>query len=397
MEEIVIVSGVRTPVGKFQGSLSDVSATTPRRGRGARGRAARAASSRSRSTNASWATSSRRDSGRIPRARLPSSAACRRKSAPSPSTWSAAQDCAPSRSRAQSIQTGNAEIVVAGGMESMTNAPYLLPQARSGFRMGNAVAVDSMVHDGLWDVYNDFHMGQTAELVAEKYGITREEQDCFALLSHRKARPHGAKAASPPKSFPWRSLRRRRASRRTLFERDESIREDASHRSAARPQARLQKGRHRHRRQRSGRQRRGGRCRRHVRGESARARPDADGAHRRARHQRHRSQMGHDGARQRRAQSHRAGRLVASTTSTSSNSTRPSPCRRSPSLRELGIPAGESQRQRRIGRHRSRHRRQRRARAGHPDARDDPPQRPARPRRTLPRRRQLRRHGIERV
>src|SRR5579872_788594 len=88
---------------------------------------------------------------------------------------------------AQSIGSGNSDIVVAGGMESMTNAPYLLPQARSGFRMGNSVAVDSMVHDGLWDAYNDFHMGQTAELVAEKYGITREEQDCYALLSHQKA------------------------------------------------------------------------------------------------------------------------------------------------------------------------------------------------------------------
>ena len=88
---------------------------------------------------------------------------------------------------AQAIQTGNAEVVVAGGMESMTNAPYLLPQGRQGFRMGNSTVVDSMVHDGLWDVYNDFHMGITAEKVAEKYGISREEQDRFALESHRKA------------------------------------------------------------------------------------------------------------------------------------------------------------------------------------------------------------------
>ena len=87
----------------------------------------------------------------------------------------------------QAIQTGNAEVVVAGGMESMTNAPYLLPQGRQGFRMGNSTVVDSMVHDGLWDVYNDFHMGITAEKVAEKYGISREEQDRFALESHRKA------------------------------------------------------------------------------------------------------------------------------------------------------------------------------------------------------------------
>jgi len=88
---------------------------------------------------------------------------------------------------AQAVQTGNSTIVVAGGMESMTNAPYLLPQARKGYRLGNATIVDSMVHDGLWEVYNDYHMGITGENVAEKYAITREEQDQFAVNSHRKA------------------------------------------------------------------------------------------------------------------------------------------------------------------------------------------------------------------
>ena len=87
----------------------------------------------------------------------------------------------------QSVILGEAEIVVAGGMESMSNCPYLLPGARAGYRFGNAEIVDSMVHDGLWDVYNDFHMGITAELVAEKYGITRQEQDQFALESHQRA------------------------------------------------------------------------------------------------------------------------------------------------------------------------------------------------------------------
>jgi acetyl-CoA C-acetyltransferase len=88
---------------------------------------------------------------------------------------------------AQSVILGEAEIVVAGGMESMSNCPYLLPGARTGYRFGNAEVVDSMVHDGLWDVYNDFHMGITAELVAEKYGITRQAQDEFALESHQRA------------------------------------------------------------------------------------------------------------------------------------------------------------------------------------------------------------------
>jgi acetyl-CoA C-acetyltransferase len=72
-------------------------------------------------------------------------------------------------------------------MESMSNCPYLLPGARTGYRFGNAEIVDSMIRDGLWDVYNDFHMGITAELVAEKYGITRQEQDQFALESHQRA------------------------------------------------------------------------------------------------------------------------------------------------------------------------------------------------------------------
>src|SRR5581483_2291835 len=88
---------------------------------------------------------------------------------------------------AQAIQTSNSEVVVAGGMESMTNAPYLLTNARKGYRLGDAPMIDSMVHDGLWDVYNNYHMGNTGENVAEKYRITREEQDQFALASHRKA------------------------------------------------------------------------------------------------------------------------------------------------------------------------------------------------------------------
>ena len=87
----------------------------------------------------------------------------------------------------QAIQTGNSDIVVAGGMESMTNAPYLLPNARKGYRLGDGKLIDSMVHDGLWDIYNDYHMGNTGENVAEKYHITREEQDEYAVNSHRKA------------------------------------------------------------------------------------------------------------------------------------------------------------------------------------------------------------------
>ncbi|KYK32480.1 MAG: acetyl-CoA acetyltransferase [Theionarchaea archaeon DG-70-1] len=88
---------------------------------------------------------------------------------------------------AQAIKVGEAEVVAAGGMESMTNAPYMLFKARSGYRLGDGKLVDGMVHDGLWDVYNDFHMGLTGEIIAEKYDITREDADAFAFESHQKA------------------------------------------------------------------------------------------------------------------------------------------------------------------------------------------------------------------
>ena len=88
---------------------------------------------------------------------------------------------------AQAIRCGDAEIVLAGGMESMSNAPYLMLEARNGFRMGHQKVLDSMIHDGLWDVYNDFHMGNTGEVVAERWKVTREEQDQWALESHQKA------------------------------------------------------------------------------------------------------------------------------------------------------------------------------------------------------------------
>jgi acetyl-CoA C-acetyltransferase len=88
---------------------------------------------------------------------------------------------------AQAIKAGDHELIVAGGMESMSNAPYLLPGARAGYRLGNGTLVDAMINDGLWDVYNDFHMGVAAELIAEKYKVTREDQDTFAYESHKKA------------------------------------------------------------------------------------------------------------------------------------------------------------------------------------------------------------------
>jgi acetyl-CoA C-acetyltransferase len=87
----------------------------------------------------------------------------------------------------QAIKLGDAHTILAGGMESMSLAPYLLPDARAGQRLGHGKLIDSMVNDGLWDCYNDFHMGNTAELVATTYKVSREEQDQFAVESHKKA------------------------------------------------------------------------------------------------------------------------------------------------------------------------------------------------------------------
>jgi acetyl-CoA C-acetyltransferase len=88
---------------------------------------------------------------------------------------------------AQVIAAGDADIIVAGGMESMSNAPYVLDKARTGYRMGNATVTDAMIQDGLWCAFNDYHMGITAENVAEQYGISREAQDQLALASQQKA------------------------------------------------------------------------------------------------------------------------------------------------------------------------------------------------------------------
>jgi acetyl-CoA C-acetyltransferase len=88
---------------------------------------------------------------------------------------------------ANGIRLGEIELAVAGGMESMTNAPYILKRAREGYRMGNGELIDSMIHDGLWCAFDNWHMGNTGEVVAERYNVSREEQDNYALDSHRKA------------------------------------------------------------------------------------------------------------------------------------------------------------------------------------------------------------------
>jgi acetyl-CoA C-acetyltransferase len=127
---------------------------------------------------------------------------------------------------AQAIASEEADILVAGGMESMSNCPYLLPKAREGMRLGHGQVLDAMIHDGLWDVYNDYHMGCTGEVVAEKYGVTRREQDEWALKSHQKAvaatRAGKFKAEILPVPIPQKK------GEPLLFAADESPREDTS-------------------------------------------------------------------------------------------------------------------------------------------------------------------------
>ncbi len=127
---------------------------------------------------------------------------------------------------AQGIQLGDSEVVVAGGMESMSNAPYLLKQAREGLRMGDGKLVDSMIHDGLWCAFENYHMGNTGEVVAERYNVTREEQDEYALNSHRKAAAAIKAGKFKDEILPVEIPQKKGAA--LVFDTDESVREDTS-------------------------------------------------------------------------------------------------------------------------------------------------------------------------
>ncbi len=127
---------------------------------------------------------------------------------------------------AQGIQLGDSEIVVAGGMESMTNAPYLIPKAREGYRLGNGVLVDSMINDGLWCAFENYHMGNTGEVVSERYHVTRAEQDKYALDSHRKAAAAIAAGKFKDEILPIEIPQKKGAP--VLFDTDETVRADTS-------------------------------------------------------------------------------------------------------------------------------------------------------------------------
>jgi acetyl-CoA C-acetyltransferase len=227
MDEIVIVSAVRTPIGKFQGSLSEFSAIQ------LGSLVVREAVARAR-IDASLVDEC--ILGNVVSAGLGQNparqAALKGGLPPEVSAMTINKVCGSGLKAvalaAQSIQTANASIVVAGGMESMTNAPYLLPQGRNGFRMGNATVVDSMIKDGLWDAFYDYHMGITGENVAEKYGITREQQDEYSLKSHRKAAAATREGRFAAEILPVELPPKKKGGDTVVFSRDESIREDAS-------------------------------------------------------------------------------------------------------------------------------------------------------------------------
>jgi acetyl-CoA C-acetyltransferase len=226
-DDVVIISGCRTPVGKFQGSLSDL--TAPQLGAIVVREAVKRA-------NIDSAKVDECIMGNVVSAGLGQNPA--RQAAiygglsPEVGAMTINKVCGSGLKAvalaAQAIQTGNSSVVVAGGMESMTNAPYLLMQARKGYRLGNQQLIDSMVHDGLWDIYNDYHMGITGENVAEKYGITREEQDEFALNSHRKAIAAIKECRIKSQIVPVELPAKKKGQPPVIFDKDESPREDTT-------------------------------------------------------------------------------------------------------------------------------------------------------------------------
>jgi len=186
METPVILSAVRTPVGKFQGGLASFSA--PELGGKIVAEAAcRAGLDTKQIDEAILGNVVQAGLGQNPARQAALKGGCDPRVAAMTINKVCGSGLKAVALASQAVTLGESEIVVAGGMESMSNCPYLLPQARTGYRIGDGVIVDSMVHDGLWDAYENFHMGMTGELVAEKYKITREEQDKFAFESHQKA------------------------------------------------------------------------------------------------------------------------------------------------------------------------------------------------------------------
>jgi acetyl-CoA C-acetyltransferase len=185
MKEVVIVSAVRTAIGSFGGALSGFSATQ------LGGFAIKAAVEKA---GIKPAEVQEVYMGNVLSANLgqaPATQAAKYAGLPDVPSTTINKVCASGTKAimlaAQSIALGHSDIIVAGGMESMSNVPYYLDKARNGYRLGHGQLTDGLVKDGLWDVYNDYHMGSAAELCAAECGFSREEQDAFAISSYKKA------------------------------------------------------------------------------------------------------------------------------------------------------------------------------------------------------------------
>src|SRR5512141_2826270 len=186
MNESVILSAVRTPTGKFLGALKDV--TAPQLGALAVREAVKRAGIEPASVDECiMGNVIQAGNGQNPARQ----AALHGGLADHVAALTINKVCGSGLKAvmlaAQGIATGDIDIAVAGGMESMSNAPYLLPRVREGLRMGNGTIVDSMINDGLWCAFEQCHMGISGEVVAETYKVARSEQDAFAAESHRKA------------------------------------------------------------------------------------------------------------------------------------------------------------------------------------------------------------------
>jgi acetyl-CoA C-acetyltransferase len=223
LKEVVLVSAVRTAVGKFQGSLS--SFTSPRLGALVVAEAVRRAKVEAPQVDECvMGCVLQAGLGQNPARQAALYGGLAKEVSALTVNMVCGSGLRAAALGAQSIQTGDAEIVVAGGMESMTNAPYLLPQARSGYRMGNGTMIDAMIQDGLWEIYNNVHMGNCAEMIAKTYGITREEQDAFAAESHRRAAEATAAELFKEQILPVTLPLARGEKEARTFSADESIR-----------------------------------------------------------------------------------------------------------------------------------------------------------------------------
>ncbi len=225
MKSAVILSAVRTAIGKFQGSLAPFSATEL---------GAKVVNEAVKRAGVEPAQVDEIIMGNVLSAGLGQNparqAGLRGGLRPQVAAMTVNKVCGSSLKAvalaAQAIATDNATVVVAGGMESMTNAPYLLTRAREGYRLGHGQILDSMITDGLWDAYEDFHMGMTAELVAEKYKIGRAEQDRFAFESHQKAVKAIKECRFESQVLPVEIPQKKGES--IVFKKDESPREDST-------------------------------------------------------------------------------------------------------------------------------------------------------------------------